>query len=180
MKKNVFKMLAVASVIFGLSSCDKDKCEDVTCPAGYTCNDGTCVSDGTISDDVIVVTSNISADTRWTSDKVYQLGGRITVLSGVTLTIDAGTVIKGEAGNGANATALLVARGGMIEAVGTASLPIIFTSVADEITPEDVAMMMVGLKVARYASKSGFQPDTWIDIAGYAGCGYEVGSVEKT
>ncbi len=49
-----------------------------------------------------------------------------------------------------------------------------------DITPEDVAMMMVGLKVARYASKSGFQPDTWIDIVGYAGCGYEVGSVEKT
>jgi hypothetical protein len=44
-----------------------------------------------------------------------------------------------------------------------------------EVTTEDVAMCMVGLKVARYASKSGFQPDTWIDIAGYAGCGYEVG-----
>ena len=42
-------------------------------------------------------------------------------------------------------------------------------------TREDVAMMMVGLKVARYASKSGFQADTWIDVAGYAGCGYEVG-----
>ena len=52
--------------------------------------------------------------------------------------------------------------------------------VGAEISPEDVAMMMVGLKIARYASKSGFQPDTWIDIAGYAGCGYEVGSVEKT
>ena len=52
--------------------------------------------------------------------------------------------------------------------------------VGKEITPEDVAMMMVGLKVARYASKSGFQPDTWIDIAGYAGCGFEVGSVEKS
>jgi predicted cobalt transporter CbtA len=47
------------------------------------------------------------------------------------------------------------------------------------ITNEDVAMMMVGLKVARYASKSGFQPDTWIDIAGYAACGYEVGSLES-
>lgn len=44
-----------------------------------------------------------------------------------------------------------------------------------EVTTEDVAMCMVGLKVARYASKSGFQPDTWIDIAGYAGCGFEVG-----
>ena len=48
------------------------------------------------------------------------------------------------------------------------------------ITREDVAMMMVGLKVARYASKSGFQPDTWIDVAGYAGCGYEVGLLENT
>jgi len=48
-----------------------------------------------------------------------------------------------------------------------------------QITNEDVAMMMVGLKVARYASKSGFQPDTWVDIAGYAACGYEVGSLES-
>lgn len=43
------------------------------------------------------------------------------------------------------------------------------------VTEEDVAMCMTGLKMARYASRSGFQPDTWIDIAGYAGCGYEVG-----
>ena len=47
------------------------------------------------------------------------------------------------------------------------------------ISNEDVAMMMVGLKVARYASKSGYQPDTWIDIAGYAGWGYEVGALEN-
>ena len=46
-----------------------------------------------------------------------------------------------------------------------------------EFTTEDVAMAMVGLKVARYAANSGFQPDTWIDIAGYAGCGYEVGKL---
>jgi hypothetical protein len=45
------------------------------------------------------------------------------------------------------------------------------------VTAEDVSMCMVGVKVARYASKSGFQPDTWIDIAGYAGCGYEVGMI---
>jgi hypothetical protein len=41
-------------------------------------------------------------------------------------------------------------------------------------------MMMVGLKVARYVNRGGFQPDTWVDIAGYAGCGYEVGSLEAT
>ena len=47
-----------------------------------------------------------------------------------------------------------------------------------EVSKEDVAMCMTGLKIARYASKSGFQPDTWIDIAGYAGCGYEVGQLD--
>ena len=46
-----------------------------------------------------------------------------------------------------------------------------------EVTNEQVAMMMVGLKMARFAHGSGFQPDTWIDIAGYAGCGYEVGKI---
>lgn len=86
-----------------------------------------------------VITSNITSNTTWYADTVYQLGGRITVTSGATLTIQPGTVIKGEAGTGSNATALLVARGGKLMAEGTASLPIIFTSVADEITPEMVA-----------------------------------------
>jgi hypothetical protein len=57
----------------------------------------------------------------------------------VTLTIEPGTIIKGEAGTGANATALLIARGGNIVAQGTPSLPIIFTSVADEISQSDIA-----------------------------------------
>ena len=47
------------------------------------------------------------------------------------------------------------------------------------VTKEDVAMAMVAVKVARYASKSGFQPDTWTDIAGYAGCGFEVGLLDS-
>ena len=85
-----------------------------------------------------VVTSNITSNTTWYSDTVYQLGGRITVTDGATLTIQPGTVIKGEAGTGANATALLIARGGKIMAEGTPQLPIIFTSIADEITPEQV------------------------------------------
>src|SRR5690606_34927751 len=69
----------------------------------------------------------------------YILGGRIAVVDGVTLTIEPGVVVKGQAGIGSNATALLIARGAKLMAEGTASLPIIFTSVADEITPEDIA-----------------------------------------
>lgn len=42
-------------------------------------------------------------------------------------------------------------------------------------TREEVAMAMIAVKLARHASNSGFQADTWTDIAGYAACGYEVG-----
>lgn len=87
----------------------------------------------------VIVTENITEDATWTSDKVYQLGGRIAIEDGATLTIEPGTIIKGEAGTGANATALLVAQGGKLMAEGSANAPIIFTSVADEITPEQVA-----------------------------------------
>ncbi len=87
----------------------------------------------------VTVSSNLTEDATWVSTKIYILGGRITVVDGVTLTIEPGTIIKGEAGTGSNATALLVARGGTLIAEGTADAPIIFTSTADEITPEDVA-----------------------------------------
>ncbi|RME98101.1 MAG: hypothetical protein D6772_09515 [Bacteroidetes bacterium] len=87
----------------------------------------------------VTIVSNITSDATWTADNTYILGGRITVVDGVTLTIEPGTVIKGQAGAGANATALLIARGGKLIAEGTAEAPIIFTSVADEITPEQVA-----------------------------------------
>ena len=122
-------------VLASLQSCkQKDSCADTVCPNGQVCVDGTCQGATTN----VVISSNISSNTTWTADNVYGLGGRITVLDGVTLTIEPGTVIKGQAGTGANATALLVARGGKINAVGTPTKPIIFTSVADEITPEQV------------------------------------------
>ncbi|MHA7131906.1 hypothetical protein [Algoriphagus namhaensis] len=88
---------------------------------------------------VIRVENNITTNTTWESGKVYILGGRISVTSGATLTIEEGVVVKGEAGSGANATALVVARGAKINAEGTASSPIIFTSIADEIMPGQIA-----------------------------------------
>lgn len=86
----------------------------------------------------ILVEENITENTTWEAGNVYVLGGRITVVDGVTLTIEPGVIVKGQAGTGVNATALLVARGATIDAEGTADLPIVFTSVADEIEPEDL------------------------------------------
>lgn len=126
-----------ASAAMFMQSCDSNSCDDLTIPEGCTCNEGTITCEQPSTNEVI--TENISGEVTWTADKVYELGGRITVLDGATLTIEPGTIIKGQAGAAANSTVLLVARGGKLMAEGTATLPIIFTSVADEITPADVA-----------------------------------------
>lgn len=88
---------------------------------------------------IFYVNGNITANTTWETGKVYILQSRIAVVAGVTLTIQPGVVVKGQAGTGANATALLIARGGKLMAEGTADAPIIFTSVADEIMPGEIA-----------------------------------------
>lgn len=108
-----------------LSVSDKDNKED----------DATAVVNIVAEQIIFDVTSNITTNTTWESGKVYVLKTRVTVVDGATLTIQKGTVIKGEAGTGANATALLIARGGKLNAEGTADAPIIFTSVADELMP---------------------------------------------
>jgi len=42
-----------------------------------------------------------------------------------------------------------------------------------DLTPGDVAAMMILVKVARMESGNLAQADSWLDIAGYAACGYE-------
>lgn len=41
-----------------------------------------------------------------------------------------------------------------------------------QITPGEVAMMMIALKLVRMIAQP--KGDNWVDVAGYAGCGYEV------
>ena len=71
--------------------------------------------------------------TTWTANNTYILEGLVFINDGQTLTIEAGTVIKGRAGQGEQASALIVARGGKIMAEGLASDPIIFTAEADDL-----------------------------------------------
>lgn len=42
-----------------------------------------------------------------------------------------------------------------------------------ELDATDVAKLMIALKLARMAAQP--HRDNWVDIAGYAGCGYEAG-----
>ena len=76
---------------------------------------------------------NGTGTVKWTSNNIYLLDGFVFVNEGQTLTIEEGTVIKGKAGQGNNASALIVARGGKIMAEGTADFPIIFTSEGDDL-----------------------------------------------
>jgi len=125
MKKNFLKLTAAVLVVLsiGFTSCSKD---DSTTPDPVVNNE-------------FEITENISANTTWETGNVYILAGRIAVLNGVTLTIQPGVIVKGQAGSAENATALLIARGGKLMAEGTATQPIIFTSVADEIEPGEIA-----------------------------------------
>ncbi len=79
------------------------------------------------------ITGVINRDFTFTNDVAWVLNGRVVVGAGATLTIEEGTIVKGENGQGALASVLIVARDGNIDANGTAANPIVFTSFLDNI-----------------------------------------------
>ena len=78
-----------------------------------------------------VVSGLITEDITWYADTIYEMAGKVIVEEGATLTIQAGTLIKARDGQGSLSTALVIAQGGKIEAMGTEENPIIFTSIYD-------------------------------------------------
>lgn len=74
----------------------------------------------------VTVSGHITSNTTWTSGNVYKISGIVYVDSLVTLTIEPGTVIRGDE-TVANSS-LFIRRGGKINAEGTACNPIVFTS----------------------------------------------------
>lgn len=79
-----------------------------------------------------VVTGIITEDTYWYADTAYEMAGKVVVEEGATLFIEAGTTIQARDGQGSVSTALIIAQGGKIEAVGTPQAPIVFTSIYDQ------------------------------------------------
>lgn len=76
---------------------------------------------------VTTVSGNITSNTTWSG--VIELDGIVAVKDGATLTIQPGTFIKAKpAAVGVATGVLVIAKGGKINAVGTASQPIVFTS----------------------------------------------------
>ncbi|QKJ31800.1 hypothetical protein HQ865_19190 [Mucilaginibacter mali] len=110
MKKSAL-ILMLAAALF--SACTKSSTDDGTTPPITT------------TGNVVTVTGDISSNTTWTADKIYFLSGFVYVTNGATLTIEPGTIIKGDK---ATKGTLVVTRGAKINATGTADKPIVFTS----------------------------------------------------
>lgn len=87
----------------------------------------------------VIKSGVLSSNEIWSADSIYVLNGRVVVPSGVELTIQPGTIIKGKEGDGANASTLIIAQGASIDAQGTESAPIIMTSILDNITVGEMA-----------------------------------------
>ncbi len=83
------------------------------------------------------VAEHITVNTTWTSDNVYILQDPVFVKDGAILTIQPGTLIRGEknTGSGDFPGALIISRGSKINAVGTPTQPIIMTGMDDNNVP---------------------------------------------
>lgn len=112
--KAIMLLFVVASVV---TSCKKDDDKKDTNTQGEA-----------------LVSGTITGERKFSADTIYELSGYVVVESGATLTIDPGTILKFQDGQGAAASALIVARGGKVYANGTAADPIIMTSYLDDIT----------------------------------------------
>ena len=80
------------------------------------------------------ITADITVSEAWTADNVYVLTQPIYVTNGATLTIEPGTVIRGESESSSGANdpgTLIITRGAKIFANGTPDKPIVFTDLVD-------------------------------------------------
>jgi hypothetical protein len=80
------------------------------------------------------ISANITTNTTWTSGNTYLLVGNISVTPGNTLTIQPGTVIRGDK---ASKACLIITKGAKINAQGTVTNPIVFTSNENSRNPAD-------------------------------------------
>ena len=141
--KRLFPLALVPALALGLAACDSNDDDDDDGGGMTTVDPLDAVYDTTGTEIRVTdlnangVAPNTGGNITWSSDFTYILTNRVFVNSGQTLTIEPGTVVKGEPGLRENATALIVARGGRLLADGTAAEPIVFTALADDVNDDD-------------------------------------------
>ncbi len=132
--KNLLALALISGVAF--TSCKEDSTPTAPTATRNTSFDTKELvdEDGNVVETIVTIDDfgKGTGTTTLTADKTWVLDGMVFVNSGQTLTIEPGTVIKGKSGQGENASALIVARGGKIMANGTAAKPIIMTAESDQ------------------------------------------------
>ncbi len=125
----------------------------------------------------ITVSGRINADTTFRKANTYILKGLVYIVGNHTLNIEAGTTIKGSY-SGSDVAALIITRGSKINAVGTPTEPIVFTSAAPSPSSGDWGGIVICGKAAVNTSFNGtaglFQVEGGVDNAngdGLAGSG---------
>jgi hypothetical protein len=125
--KNKLLVLGIVASLF--LSCERDDTADIviTDNSVTTINNTTGEENGNEEETVVLTpaSGSITENLTLEASKEYILNGATIVASGAVLTIEAGTIIKAEAGPNVY---LAVEQGAQIIANGTASNPIIFTS----------------------------------------------------
>ncbi|MCC6839513.1 MAG: hypothetical protein IT230_05075 [Flavobacteriales bacterium] len=116
-----FLALLVGSALMTFTACKKDE-DDVVAPvppggSSFTITD--------LGNNMQRVEGTTTANFTFSNDKQWLLHGFVYVADGATLTIEPGTVIKGDKNSKGT---LIIQRGAKIHADGTSSQPIVFTS----------------------------------------------------
>lgn len=169
MKQVIFSLVALSAIYF--SGCRKIEMDGekeiviITQPGTGT------------TGQTITVSGRINADTTFRKANTYILKGLVYIVGNHTLNIEAGTIIKGSY-SGSDVAALIITRGSKINAVGTPTEPIVFTSAAPSPSSGDWGGIVICGKAAVNTSFNGtaglFQVEGGVDNAngdGLAGSG---------
>ncbi len=78
---------------------------------------------------IVHVSGTLSANATWNSQHVYVIDSQLTISSGVTLTINHGTIVKYVS---TSQDAITVSSGSILNVYGTSTDPVIFTSYKDD------------------------------------------------
>jgi len=169
MKKYILFLFAVSAI--AISSCRKIESDGEVI---YIPTPGT---GGGSTGQTITLQGRINADTLLRKENTYILKGLVYLVGNHTMTIQAGTVIKGSF-SGADVAALVITRGSKINAVGTPTEPIVFTSASPNPQSGDWGGIVLCGKAAINTSFNGinglYQVEGGIDNAqgdGLAGSG---------
>lgn len=108
----ISRLALVALAVAAITSCKKDDTDEPITPPPTNPNE-------------TILSGTLTANKTLTTDKTWTLKGYVYVPNGVTLTIEAGTIIRSD---NTEKGALCIERGGKIQANGTVDKPIVMTS----------------------------------------------------